>query len=64
MSQPEVAGEREVGEEVQETRGVQEDDRMMRVEGGERRLERQGGRGLSSGRRRDSAKEKGEEKKG
>ena len=43
VSQPEVAGEREVGEEVQETRGIQEDDRVVRVEGGERWLETERG---------------------
>ena len=38
MPQPQVAGEREVREEVEEGCGVQEDDRMVGVEGGERRL--------------------------
>ena len=41
VSQPGVAGEREVGEKVEETRGVQEDNRMMGVEGRERWLERE-----------------------
>lgn len=32
VSQPGVAGERQVGEKVEETRGVQKDNRMMGVE--------------------------------
>ena len=45
MAEPGVAGEGEVREKVQETRGVQEDHLVVGVEGGERGLGREKGEG-------------------